>query len=235
MKILCVIPARGGSKGLKNKNVMALCGKPIIGYTIEAAIGAKLVDKIVVSTDDQKIAAVSSKYGVGVIDRPKKYASDKAAIEGALRHAVEYVRKEGYSPDIVVWLQANMPVRKKGQVDEVIKKLIKERADSSVTVYKVDQYPQWMKTIDKKGNLKPLFPKVRAYRRQEVEPMYLLDGAIVAIKTDVLMGSVGRVGVHVFMGEKMLGVIQEKKYATELHDKDDLDKAKEYLRKKSGK
>ncbi|MCK4809387.1 MAG: acylneuraminate cytidylyltransferase family protein [Candidatus Omnitrophica bacterium] len=236
MNILCVIPARGGSKGLKNKNVMSLCGRPVISYTIEAALESKLINKIVVSTEDKKIARVSSRYKVQIIKRPGKYSVDSAPIEMALRHAVSYIKdKAGYNADIVVWLQANMPVRKKGQIDKVIRKLISTGADSAVTVRCVDQYPQWMKTMDKEGFLLPFMPKIKAYRRQDLTPMFLLDGAIVAMRRNVLMDTTGKHGVHVFMGKKIVGVIEDTKYATELHDKDDVNLARFYLSEKNGR
>lgn len=232
MNILCVIPARGGSKGLEDKNIISLCGKPLIGYTIEAALKSKLVNKIVVSTDDKKIAKVAAKYNIQIIKRPKEFATDSSPIECAIRHAVKYLEaNDGYVPEIVVWLQANVPIRKKGQIDEVIKKLISARADSAVTVYPVSQYPQWMKMMDEKGFLYPLFPGFKEYRRQDVKALYLLDGAVVAIKTKVLMGTAGKRGVHVFMGKRLVGIIEDKKYALEIDDKEDMGLAEFYLNK----
>lgn len=233
MNILCIIPARGGSKGLKNKNIMPFSGKPLIGYTIEAASESKLINRIVVSTDDKRIARVAQRYKTQVIDRPKKYATDSAPIEYALRHAVKYLEeKEGYAADIVIWLQANVPIRKKGQIDKVLRKLLSSKADSVVTVYPVTQFPQWMKTMDKNGFLKPLFPSVKEYRRQGIEKTYLLDGSIVAIKKKALMKTSDMKGVHVYMGKKVLGVIQDSMYTVEIDDCESLDLAEFFLSKK---
>lgn len=232
MNILCVIPARGGSKGLRNKNIRPIFGKPLIAYTIEAALQSRLIDKIVVSTDDEKIAKVSRKYKIQVIKRPKKYATDLAPIEYALRHAVRYLEEEeDYAPDIVVWLQANIPIRKKGQIDKVIRKLLSSGADSATTVYPVSQFPQWMKIMDKDRFLSPLFPNVKEYRRQDVKEMYLLDGAIVAIKMRVLMSTAYMKGAHVYMGKKIAGFIQDKKYTIEVDDKESLNLAKLFINK----
>jgi CMP-N-acetylneuraminic acid synthetase len=231
MNVLCIIPARGGSKGLRNKNILPIFGKPLIYYTIRAAKDSKLANKIVVSTDDDKIADAARKYSIQVIRRPAQYATDSAPIELALRHAVEYLKNtEGYLADIVVWLQANISFRKSGQVDNVVRKLMSSRADSAVTVYPVTQFPQWMKCMDAKGFLSPLFKGIVKYRRQDVEPMYLLDGAIVAIRNAVLMNTKGKTGVHVFMGNKIVGIIQEKKYTVEVDDKESFDLAKSILR-----
>ncbi len=230
--ILCIIPARGGSKGLKNKNIMPIMGKPLIGYTIEAALDSKLINKIVVSTDDEKIAKVAKKYDQQVVKRPKKYATSTAPIEQALRHAVEYVKiKENYVADAVVWLQANVPIRKKGQIDKVINLLLSRKADSAVTLKVVSQYPQWMKIINKKNIISPLYPKVKEYRRQDIKSYYLLDGAIIAIKTEVLMGTKNMKGAHVYLGRKIVGVVEEEKYSIEIDNRDDYELVKYHLNK----
>ena len=176
MNVLTIIPARGGSKDIKDKNIAPLLGKPIIAYTIEAALESKLTDKIVVSTEDKKIAEVSRKYGIQVIDRPAKYATDTAPIEWALRHAVRYLElKEKYFADIVVWLQANVPIRKKGQIDNVIRKLIDTNADSVITVTQVTQRPEFMKKMVKRDRIIHL-AKPKKYRRQDyTKPLYVAD------------------------------------------------------------
>ncbi len=230
MNVLCVIPARGGSKGVKDKNIKPLLGKPLIGYTIEAALDSRLCNKVVVSTDDEKIARAACKYKIKVIKRPKEFATDFAPIELALRHSVERLMiEEGYAADILVWLQANNPVRKKGQIDNVVKRLIRSGAQSAVTIYAVDQFPQWMKKMDKKGLLQPVYPDIREYRRQDTSPLYLLDGSVVAIKTLTLMGTKNLKGAHVYLGKKTLGILQDKKYSVEIHDEEDFDIARFYL------
>ena len=114
MNVLCIIPARGGSKGLRNKNIWPIFGKPLIYYAIKAAKDSKFANKIVVSTDDEETAKAARKYNIRVIKRPEQYATDSAPIELALRHAVEYLKNtEGDLADEVVWLQANIPIRKK--------------------------------------------------------------------------------------------------------------------------
>jgi len=230
LNILCVIPARGGSKRLKNKNIRLLCGKPVIGYAIDSAKMSRSVDKIVVSTDDPKISRVARKYNIQAIKRPAEYSTDTSAIEEALRHAVEYLRdNQGYLADIIVWIQANVPIRKKGQIDKVIQKLISTGADSAVTVYQVSQYPLWMKKMDKQGFIAPVFSGIKEYRAQDVEPLFLLDGAIVVMQREALMSTKGKSGAHIYLGKKTVGIIQERKYTIEIDDKEDLDSAEFYL------
>lgn len=219
MKILIIIPARGGSKGLKNKNIKPLLGKPLIAYTIDAARESKLAGKIVVSTEDEKIAVVSRNYGIQVIDRPVEYSTDSAPIEWALRHAVRYLQKsEKYFADIVVWLQANVPIRKRGQIDNVIQKLIDTWADSVITLTKVTQRPEYMmKMIN--GDRVIQLAKANEIRRQEFsEPLYIADGAVLAMRKEVLMKTEGMAGAHVYLGEDIRGLVEEPKYAIEIDE-----------------
>ena len=104
-------------------------------------------------------------------------------------------------------------------------------ADSAATMYRVVQFPQWMKTVKSNGLISPLLSSNSGYRRQQIKPMYLLDGAVVAIKRKVLMDTEGKRGVHVYMGKKTIGIIEDKKYATEVDVKEDLDLVKFYLGK----
>ncbi|MFH1623367.1 MAG: acylneuraminate cytidylyltransferase family protein, partial [Candidatus Aenigmatarchaeota archaeon] len=105
MDIFGIIPARGGSKRLPDKNILPLAGKPMIAWTIEAALKSRLLTKVCVSTDDANIAAVARQSGALVVDRPAELATDDAPIEAALRHAVKTL---GGKPEIIVWLHANV-------------------------------------------------------------------------------------------------------------------------------
>ncbi len=231
MNIFCVIPARGGSKGLKNKNIKPFLGRPLLYYTIKAAQESRLIDTIAVSTDCPRIARVARSCGVPVIPRPKEYATDHAPIELALQHAVEYVRAtRGYKPDIVVWLQPNLPLRKKGQIDAVLKQMIQKHADAAATVYAVDRFPQWMKLMDAHGFLTPFMPVAVEYRRQDMPPLYLLDGAVIAMKTQALANSVGEKGPHKYLGKKTVGVVQDKRYSVEIDDPESFRLAEFYSR-----
>ena len=232
INILGIIPARGGSKGLKDKNILNLFGKPLIGYTIETALSSKLLDRIVVSTDSNKIAkVVKDHYKVEVIKRPSEFAKDSSPIEEALLHAVEYLRNEkGYETDIIVWMPPNVPIRKGGLVDKVVHNLINSDADSCVTCYEVDQIPEVMKVINEKGRLIPMFKDVDGIRRQEFPKRYLLDGSIVALRSENLLRTRGIRKAHVYLGEEVIPVVQkEKMYSLELDNADDLSLIKYYM------
>lgn len=236
MHILGIIPARGGSKGIKDKNILVLNGKSLIGYTIEAAFDAKYLDRVVVSTDSDKITnIVQNKYNVEVIKRPTEYAKDDSPIEEALFHAVEYLKqRENYSTDIVVWMQPNVPIRRKSIVDEVIEKLINSDADSCVTCYEADQIPEAMKIINEKGRLVPIFQDVSGIRRQEFPKRYLLDGSVVALKTENLYKTRGIRKSHIFLGKEIIPVLQVKKiYSLEIDSPEDIILAKFYMQQRN--
>lgn len=231
MNILGIIPARGGKQQLANKNILSLLGRPVIAYTMLAAQRSSSIDRLVVSTENRDIASVAKQFNVEVVDRPSELALDTSPIEDSLRHAVEYLKKEdNYQADIVVQMQANVPIRKEGIIDEVINKLIDTDADSVATVYPVDQCPQWMKRIDKDGYLRPFCSSKKEYRRQDIEQMYLLDGAVITTKREVLMETMGMKGVHLYMGKNILGVIQDKKYAIEIDTQEDFFIAELFLK-----
>jgi CMP-N-acetylneuraminic acid synthetase len=230
MTVLIVIPARGGSKGVPDKNVIPLLGKPLIGYTIEAARKSRLADHICVSTDDGKIAGVARDYGVQVIPRPPDLATDTAPIEWALRHAVRYLAEtEDFSPDIVVWLQANVPIRKEGQIDAVIRKLMASGADSAITVTPARERLEWMKKLVD-GDRIVHASRTGGFRRQDYpETLYIADGAVVAIRTEILMATEGLTGVHVYMGEDIRAVVEEARFAIEIDEPFDLEVAEGLL------
>lgn len=231
MNILGIIPARGGKQQLSNKNTLSLLGRPVIAYTILAAQKASLIDRLVVSTENRDIASVAKQLNVRVVDRPSGLALDTSPLEDSLRHVVRYLKKEdNYQADIVVQMLANVPVRKEGMIDRVINKLIDTDADSVATVYSVDQYPQWMKKMDQDGYLRSFLPLTKEYRRQDIEQMYLLDGAVIAIKRDILMETAGMKGVYLYTGRNVLGVIQNRKYAIEIDSQEDFSIAESFLK-----
>lgn len=157
-KVLCVIPARAGSKGLPGKNIKKLLGKPLIAYTIKQAKGSKYIDRIIVSTDSPHIAGISRRYGVETpFIRPKKLATDKSSTVDALLHAICWLEKEeGYEFDILVLLHANAPLRKKEDIDKCIELLLSENADNVFSVTEAHRNPYFNMiklTPDKRASL----------------------------------------------------------------------------------
>lgn len=233
MSVVGIIPARGGSKGLENKNILKLNGKPLIGYVIEQALASNLLDKVVISTDSEIIAkVVRALYTVDVIMRPVELAQDDSPIEGALLHAVNTLKEnEGISTDIVVWMQANVPFRPVGLIDEVVDNLLKfVDADSCVTCYEATQRPELMKVANEKNRLQSIKKDVYAIRRQEFPTHYLLDGSVIAMRTKNLIDTYGIRQPHVYLCEEVIPVVQKRAmYSIEVDVEEDLFLAKFYM------
>ena len=233
ISVLGVIPARGGSKGLPGKNTMPILGKPMIAYVIEAAKKAKRLDRVVVSTDADYIADVAAGFGARVVRRPDEIACDAAPIEDSLRHAVRTLEAEdGYRPEAVVLMQANVPIHRDGAIDAVVDKLLASDHDSVITVFKVNQRPQWMKrTAD--DRIVP-YMECRDFRRQGLEDLYLADGQVMAVRTSVLFGTEGLSGVHLYLGNNVGFYVQDRLYSMDVDSAEDLrivEITMEYLRK----
>ena len=180
-KIVGIIPARGGSKGIPRKNLYNFCGKPLIAYTIEASLNSKYIDKTILSTEDDEIASIAEKYGAEVIKRPVELAQDETKTAPVLEHVVNSLVKTGYNPDIIVTLQPTSPLRGANIIDQVIEKLKNTNSDSVFTGNKVFKYqPRWER--DENGKLKALYDYHLRPRRQEVtEFCYEENGAVYAI------------------------------------------------------
>ena len=179
MKILAVIPARKGSKGLNSKNLTALNGYPLIHYTTKAAIDSELVDKTIVSTDSDKIANIAKSLGAQIIKRPKKLAHDTAPLEPVIQHVLDNLkRKENYSPDIIVLLQNTSPLRNSKYIDGVISVLTKGKYDSVLSGY---PYHTFVWNVEKNSSITPSsYDPQNRKRRQESNEQVLENGAIYA-------------------------------------------------------
>lgn len=188
-KVLAIIPARGGSKGIPKKNIKELNEKPLIAYTIEEALKSKYIDRLVVSTDDDQIANISKKYG-GEIPflRPKELAKDNTPGIDPIIHCVNWLKEnEGYNSDYVMCLQCTSPFRTVDHIDEAIERLIIEEEDSIVSVCESEVNPYWMKKIIN-GRLSNFVENNNFYsRRQELPQVYRLNGAIYLAKTKLLL------------------------------------------------
>jgi len=185
MKIVAIIPVRGGSKGIPRKNVKELCEKPLIVYIIETALKVKELDRVIVSTEDKEIAEIAKEYSADVpFMRPEELARDETPTLPVLQHAVKYLEdKENYKPDIVVLLYATSPLLKHERVSEAIKMLKEGEFDSILSVVE-DRGHYW---IEKNGCYKKLYPKTLK-NRQFTKPLFKENGAIYICKRDILMG-----------------------------------------------
>lgn len=184
-KFLALIPARAGSKGIKDKNIIDLKGKPLIAYSIDAALKSKYIDRVVVSTDGEDIAAVAKEWGADVpFLRPDYLASDTAKTIDAVLHCIEVLKKAGDSYDYLVLLQPTQPLRQPFHIDEAIEKMLELEAESLVSVSKVKEHPVLIRTIGEDGKLQNLLNCSSTVRRQDFPDFYRVNGAIYINKID---------------------------------------------------
>jgi len=178
MEIIALIPARGGSKGIPKKNIKNLRGKPLISYSIGPAKKTKYINKVVVSTEDKEIAEISREYGAEIIERPKELAKDESSTIDAILHALEVLKAENYNPDIIILLQPTSPLRNAEDIDSAIELFLNSDCESVVSVREVGHSPYWCFEIED-GYLKSLFgDEYLRMRRQELEKVYMPNGAI---------------------------------------------------------
>lgn len=180
--ILAIIPARGGSKGVPRKNIRELAGKPLIAWTIETVKATPCIDRLIVSTDDLEIAEIAEQYGASVpFLRPIELAQDDTLDLPVYQHVLTMLQeREGFSPDIVVWLRPTAPLRVREDIEASIEKLIQTKADWVRSVCTVEHHPYWAFLMEG-DRLKPLVEGIdikKYYRRQLLPPAYQLNGAV---------------------------------------------------------
>lgn len=182
-RILGVVPARGGSKGLPGKNIRSLNGKPLIAWTIQAGLKSKYLDKVIVSTDSPKIAAVAEKWGALVpFLRPKILSTDKAKSIDVLFHALQFLKERGDEYDYIIMLEPTSPLREVGDIDRSIEMLMRNKvgAVSIVGVSQVEAaHPAFDVTIDQHGLISPYLGDFKkAGRRQDLSALYFFEGTV---------------------------------------------------------
>lgn len=236
IKVLGIIPARGGSKGIPYKNIAPLNGQPLIYYTITAAQQAKTLDSFIVSTDNPKIAAVARSLGSDVpFLRPKKISGDKSTDIEFLRHAVYWLEKNrGWKPEIIVLLRPTTPFRTAADIDQAVTFMVKTNCDSVRTVSPpAPYYPHKMWVFKKskcRGNaITPLLPTKYYNRlgtdvpRQWLPQVYWQNGVVDATKTKFIKA--GRV-----YGPDIRGLVVETSKALDINYPDDIKLAEQILK-----
>lgn len=217
---LAIIPARGGSKRLPRKNVLDLCGKPLIVWSIEAGLKSKYIDKVVVSSDDDEILNTSKFFGAETIKRPNELASDTATTFDAIKHTI--VNIENY--EYIVLLQPTSPLRSAKHIDEAIRLLEEKKADAVISVCEMDHSPLWSNTLPENGSMSSfLRDEVLNKRSQDLEKYYRLNGAIYICKTDKLLENKG-----FFLEENIFAYKMDRKESIDIDEKIDF-KIAEYL------
>lgn len=186
MEILAIIPARGGSKGIKRKNLRLLGGKPLVAYTIEASLNSKYITKTIVSTEDPEIAQVSEKFGAQTVCRPQELALDETKTPPVMLHALKELAAAGYKPDYVVLLQPTCPLRDAKYIDDAFDfffEMSKNGFDSCFSGFECGKtHSKWKIGHGKKAH--PLYDYRKRPRRQDEDQHYPLiseNGAFYAL------------------------------------------------------
>lgn len=221
-KILAFIPARGGSKGIKNKNIIPLCGKPLISYTIEAAKKSMFIDTVIVSTDSEKIAEVAKAYGAGVpFMRPPELASDTATTLQAVIHGINTLNSLGEFYDTLILLQPTQPLRDSDDIDNAIEVFFKEEK-GLVSVSEVEDHPILIRTIGSDGNLKKLLDCNSTCRRQDMPRYYRVNGCI-------YINDIRKIDENTSFNDNVTPFVMSKEHSVDIDEIKDLKIAEYYI------
>lgn len=189
MKILSIIPARGGSKGLPGKNIKDLVGKPLIAWTIEASLNSEYITKTIVSSDDDEILEVSQKFGAEVIKRPYVLAQDTTPTEPVIEDVLANIEDIG-SYEYLILLQPTSPLRNEKDIDKAIELLFHKQASGLISVVEIDNKVLKAFINNEAGYLEGISNNVYPFmRRQDLPSVYMPNGAIYIIKTEEFIKS----------------------------------------------
>jgi CMP-N,N'-diacetyllegionaminic acid synthase len=190
MKVLGIIPARGGSKGVPRKNIRLLCGRPLLAYTAESALQSKLLSKVILSTEDTEIAEIGRSFGLEVpFLRPAELAEDTTPTFPVVLHAVHQLEKVGEIFDAVCLLQPTNPLRRAEDIDACIELLEKTGADSVISVLPVphEYNPKWVYWQNERGEMVLTTGESEPFpRRQDLPPAFHREGSVYLTRREVL-------------------------------------------------
>lgn len=215
MRVLAVIPARGGSKGIPKKNIKMLLGKPLIQYTIDEANRSLYVDDVVVSTDDEEIAGISKQLGAKVIHRPSELSGDSALVVDALRYTIEALEKEHLIYDMVLLLEPTSPLRTYSVIDQCIEKFSNKSVESVTTFSETSVPPDriWRISDD---SVEPYIKGANPWLpRQKLKLGYQLNGLVYAIRMSSFKAMKRSNSV---LTEKITAVITPKEISIDIDD-----------------
>ncbi len=232
MRVLGLVPARGGSKGIPHKNIRLLGGKPLLCYTAQAAQAARRLTRTILSTDDEEIAAVGRACGLTVpFLRPARLAQDDTPTLPVVQHALAWVEARGEHYDAVCLLQPTCPLRRPDDIDACIERLEQEGADSVVSVLSVPaKYnPHWVYFEDQQGRLRlSTGVATPVPRRQDLPPAFHREGSVYVTRRDVVVEK------NSFYGERIVGYRMDPARSVNLDLPADWTRAEALLREIQG-
>jgi CMP-N-acetylneuraminic acid synthetase len=220
-KVLAIIPARGGSKGLPRKNILDLAGKPLIAWTIEASLNSKYITKTIVSSDDDEILRISKSYGAEILKRPDEFATDSASSELVVNHAIKSINE---SFDYIILLQPTSPLRDVVNINNAFENLFKKNATALISVCKINNKILKAFKENKNGYIDGVSNnKYPFMRRQDLPKTYLSNGAIYIIKVDEFMKN------NSFFTDKTISYIMNEIQSMDIDTQEDLEKAESFI------
>ena len=228
IRILSIIPARGGSKGIKNKNIINLAGKPLISWTIEASLRSKFITKTIVSSDDSEILDISKKFGSNIIKRPKNLATDTSSSVSVVSHTIELLKNNNEYFDVIILLQPTSPLRTYLDIDSAFTCYFDSKATSVISGHKVENNFLKAFSIDHSGYLTtPFNSRYPFMSRQELPMIFMPNGAIYIIDTETF------IKLESFYTTKTLSYEMTEENSIDIDLIDDLNLAKEILSSRS--
>ncbi|MCR5107245.1 MAG: acylneuraminate cytidylyltransferase family protein [Lachnospiraceae bacterium] len=229
---LAVIPARSGSKGLKDKNIKELLNKPLLAYTVEAALSSGIFDTVHVSTDSKVYADIAGKYGADVpFLRSEEMSTDVADSWGVVKEVIKMYSETGKTFDMVTLLQPTSPLRTDKDIKKAYEIFTQKKANAVISVCEADHPPMWFHPLTEDGSMKAFFEEEGGGRRQDYETFYRMNGAIYMVDLDHLLNS----GDRLFK-DKVFAHIMDRRSSVDIDDKFDFDMAEAVMKgmKKDG-
>lgn len=231
MKVLGLIPARGGSKGVPRKNIKFLAGKPLLGYTAEAALAAKRLTRVILSTDDEEIAETGRSFGIEVpFLRPVELAEDTTPTLPVVQHAIHFLELRGDRFDAVCLLQPTNPLRRTSDIDGCIELMESAQADTVFTMLTVpaEHNPHWVYFRNADGSLRLSTGESSPIpRRQDLPPAFHREGSVYVARRDVVM-----LGNSLY-GSRVIGYEIERSRSVNIDNLEDWKRAELLVREKT--
>jgi len=226
--IVALITARGGSKGLPRKNILPMNGIPMIGWSIQAALGCSQIDACYVSSDDDEIIEVSTRLGAATVKRPAELATDTSSSEDAIAHFIQQLKERGVCPDQIALLQPTSPLRNSSHLDEAIQIYREKKADCVITVFEPKHSPVKAYKLDDEGRLEGLYSPNAPYQpRQQLPTAFQPNGAIYLFSVDAFNKQSGIPKTNVYP------YVMSESDSVDIDDQQDFNLAELELRKRN--
>lgn len=226
-RVLAIIPARGGSKGLARKNVIDLAGKPLIAWTIEASTNSKYITRTIVSSEDSEILSVSKKYGIEVVERPPDLASDDATSESVVKHVLDYLRLKNEEYDVLILLQPTSPLRTSSDIDNALAVKLETNATAVISITESDNKILKSFKYANNGFLEGIANNSYPFiSRHKLPKTYLSNGALYIVDIGEFMKNCS------FLTDKTIGYLMDNSKSVDIDTQEDLDKVAKIIHSK---